>query len=81
MSVRKLPLIGAVQFKIISERIFACLTSPAMWGKAGVEFITNNGQKMSGEAIPMASKLQMGWEETCASIWVNALASPLLVLT
>ena len=25
-----------------------------MWGKAGVECITNNSQKISGEAIPMS---------------------------
>ena len=25
-----------------------------MWGKAGVEFIANNGQKISREAVPMA---------------------------
>ena len=44
---------GALQFRIISERLFACLTSPLMWGKARVEFITTNGQNISGEAVPM----------------------------
>ena len=37
MSVWELPLLGAVWFRIISERLFAHLTSPAMQGKDGVE--------------------------------------------
>ena len=53
MSIRELSLMGALQFRVVSERLFTCLTSPAMWGKAGVEFITNNSQKICGEAIPM----------------------------
>ena len=44
---------GALQFRVVSERLFAHLTSSTMWRKAGVKFITNNGQKRSGEAIPM----------------------------
>ena len=31
-----------------------------MWGKAQVELITNNGQKISREAIPMAIKVTDG---------------------
>ena len=54
MSVRELPLMGALQFRIILERICAHLASPATWGKAGVEFIANNGQRVSREAVPMA---------------------------
>ena len=53
MSIRELPLMGALRFRVILERLFAHLIFPAMWGKAGVKFITNNGQKISGEAIPM----------------------------
>ena len=53
-SSRELPLMGSLTFRVILERLFAHLTSPVMWGKAGVEFITNNGQKISGEAVPMA---------------------------
>ena len=52
-SIRELPLMGAFRFSVVLERLFACLISPAMWGKAGVEFITNNGWKISREAIPM----------------------------
>ena len=45
---------GALQFRIILERLFAHLASPVMWGKTCVEFIMNNSQKMSGVAVPMA---------------------------
>ena len=44
---------GALRFKVISERLFTCLISPAMWGKVGVEFISSNGWKVNGEAVPM----------------------------
>ena len=53
-SIQEHPLLGTVWFRIILERLFTNLTSPAMWGKAGLEFITSNGQKKGGEAIPMA---------------------------
>ena len=53
MSIRELPLVGTLQFRIILERLFPCVTSPAMWKKARVEFITNNSQKISGEAVDM----------------------------
>ena len=45
---------GALRFRVVSERCFAHLTTPAMLGKAGMECITNNGRKISGEAIPVA---------------------------
>ena len=54
MSVWELPLLGTLQFRIILERPFAHLTSPAMWGKARVEFFTHKSWKISGEAVPMA---------------------------
>ena len=54
MSVWELPLLGTLQFKIILERLFAHIASPAIWGKAWVQFITSNIQKISEEAIPMA---------------------------
>ena len=50
---RELPLMGTLRFRVISERLFTHLISPAIWGKAGMEFITNNGQKISREAIAM----------------------------
>ena len=53
-SIHELPFLGALQFLIELERLFTHLTSPSMWGKAGVEFITSNSWKISGEIIPMA---------------------------
>ena len=50
------------------ERLFTCLTSPAKCGKDGVEFITHNGQKISGEAIPMAVLVTDGVGEGCLSM-------------
>ena len=46
-------LLGTPQFRIISERLFANIASPAMWGSARMKFVTSNGQKVNGEAILM----------------------------
>ena len=59
-SIRELPLMGTLRFRVTLKRHLAHLTSPAMWGKARVEFITNNGWKISGEAIPMAVLVRDG---------------------
>ena len=37
--------------------------SPSLHGKAGVEFITSNGQKISGEIVPMVILVTDGVEE------------------
>ena len=37
--------------------------SPSLWGKAGVEFITSNGQKISCEIVPIAVLVTNGVEE------------------
>ena len=50
---------ATLRFRVISERRFTHLTSPAMWGKAGVEFITNS-QKISGKALPIAVLVMNG---------------------
>ena len=42
---------------------FCLLNITAMWGKAGVEFITNNSQKISGKAIPMVVLVMDGVQE------------------
>ena len=52
-SIRELPLMGTLRLRVVSERLFAHLTSPAKWGKAGVKFITSNDQMISGEVTPM----------------------------
>ena len=61
--IHKLPFLGTPQFWIVSERLFSHLMSPSMWGKARVEFITSNGQKISGEIAPMAVLVTNGVEE------------------
>ena len=39
---------------MVSERLFACLLSPSIWGQAKVEFFLGGIQKISGEIVPMA---------------------------
>ena len=53
-SIQILPLLCALQFRIISGRTFAYIASPAMCGNTRMEFITCNGPKISREAAPMA---------------------------
>ena len=53
-SLWELPLLGTFQFRLISERPFACIASFDMWGNVGVEFITCTSQKISVEATPKA---------------------------
>ena len=52
-TIQELPLLGTLQFRIILERLFSHIASLAMWGKAGIEFVTSNSQKISRKAIPM----------------------------
>ena len=70
-SVRALPLKVTLLFRTVLERLFIHLASPAMWGKAGVEFITNNGQKVIGEAIPVAVLVRDGVGEGNLCIVTN----------
>ena len=54
MSVHKLLHLGPLCFHIMSERLFTLLTFPALWGKAGVDFITSTDRKaMSTEITPL----------------------------
>ena len=62
-SLQELPLLGALQFLLILERLFTHIASPDMWGKAGVEFITHTGWKISGEATPMVILITDGLGE------------------
>ena len=59
-SLQELPPLGALWFRLISERLFTCIVSPDMWGKTRVGFITCTCQKISGEATPMAILLTGG---------------------
>ena len=52
-SIQELPLLDSSWFSIFSEKLFTHIASPAMWGKARIEFLTSNGQKISEGAIPM----------------------------
>ena len=55
MSVHWLPCLCTIHFCIVSERIFIRLTSSALWGKAGADFITKAGKRaMSVEITPLA---------------------------
>ena len=49
-STQKLPCLGALQVRIVSEGFFTYNASPDWWGKIGVEFVTITGPKKSGEA-------------------------------
>ena len=53
-SIQKLPLLHTLQFRIILERLFACIASPAIWRKARMEFVTSSGPKISGKATAIA---------------------------
>ena len=50
------------------QRLFTHLTFPVLWGKARVEFITNNSQKISSEIVPMAVLVTGGVEEGSLSM-------------
>ena len=53
MSIQELLLLSALQFRIISERLFTCIACPTMWGR--LEWNSSPAMtKMSVEAIPFA---------------------------
>ena len=57
----KLSYLGILHFCVVFERLFAQLTSPALWGKAGADFITNASRKaMSAEIAPLAILVTKG---------------------
>ena len=61
ISVHGLPYMCAVHFCVLLERHFTQLTSPALWGKAGADFIIYTSQRaVSAEIAPLAI-LVMGW--------------------
>ena len=53
-SLLELPVVGALQLRLISERFFTQVWSPTIWEKTGGEYITETGLRLSGEATPMA---------------------------
>ena len=62
-SLHELPLLGALWFRLILERFFAHIASPAIWGKTGVEFITDISPRHSDETTPMVVLITDGVEE------------------
>ena len=53
--VHGLPYLCALCFHIALESLFTCLASPALWGKAGTDFINNASRRvMSIEITPLA---------------------------
>ena len=53
ISFQELPLLGTLQFRLISDRFFVHTASPTNWRKTGVEFMTNTSPRISREATPM----------------------------
>ena len=52
-SLQELPMLGALHFRLISDRLFAHIASPNMWGMTRVEFMTDTSLMTSGEATPI----------------------------
>ena len=53
-STCKLPILGSLQFQIVSEWLFTCLSSPSMWEQARGDVIWSSSWKISGNIVPMA---------------------------
>ena len=60
--MRELPLMGAFQFRILWERLFTHLASPAMWGKARGGIYHQQWPKGEWRSHPYAN-LSYGWGE------------------
>ena len=55
MSIHGLPHLCVIHFFSVSERLFIWLTSSALWGKAGANFITKAGRRAASiEIAPLA---------------------------
>ena len=55
MSLLELPVMGALQFRLISEKFFAQVSSLTIWGKTGVEYVTETSLRLDGEATTWQS--------------------------
>ena len=53
-SLWELSVLGALQFRLISERHFTYVASPDIWRKVGVEFIPDTGLRTCEEVTHMA---------------------------
>ena len=63
-STQKLPCLGDLSFRLISEGFFTCIASPDKWGKTGVEFVTLTGLQKSGGATNMVILITEGVGES-----------------
>ena len=45
------------------EKVFTCVAPPDIWGKTGMEFVTNTSLRVSGEAAPTAILITDGVKE------------------
>ena len=53
-SLWELQLLGALQFRLILERVFAHIAFPVIWENTRVEIVIDTGSRTSGEITPMA---------------------------
>ena len=60
MSLLEFPVIGALQFRLISEEFFTHVASPTIWGKTGVEYVTKTILRLSSKATPMVTLITDG---------------------
>ena len=70
-SAHQLPILGTLQFWIVSEQLFTFLSSPSIWGQARVDVISSSGQKISDEIVPMAVLITNGVEEGSLGMMVT----------
>ena len=55
MSIHGLPYLCTICFCMVSDRLFSHLTSSALWGKAGANFLNKVGRRAkSAEITPLA---------------------------
>ena len=54
MSLLELPVMGDLLFRLISEKFFTQVAPLTIWGKIGVESVTETHLRLSGEVAAMA---------------------------
>ena len=52
-SLLELPVMGALQSRLISQRFFIQVASPTIWRKIGMEFVIKTSSWLNGEVTPM----------------------------
>ena len=59
----ELPVVASLWFRLISEMFFPYVAPYDIWGKTGVEFVTDTGLRVSDEATPTVILITDGVEE------------------